>query len=93
MISHAEAQELHEKIGAAIAITSKEGSASGWELGRAREIAAIIVSDTEEPQIPDWVSRMDGLDLQREASRVIGEDRCDRLTLEELVAQFGEQDG
>lgn len=41
MINHREAQELHEIIGAAI----ETGDLS--ELPRAREIASVIVSDTE----------------------------------------------
>jgi hypothetical protein len=40
-LNHAEAQELHEAIGAAI----ETGDLSG--LRRARELAAVLVSDTE----------------------------------------------
>lgn len=40
-------------------------------------------------EIPAHVEAMDGIDLQSEAARLIGEDKCDRETLAEIVAQFG----
>ncbi len=46
MISHAKAQELHDLLGEFI-----EGGDDGYDLSglfRAREIAAIIVADTED---------------------------------------------
>jgi hypothetical protein len=53
MIDNSEAQELHERIGAAI----ETGDTSG--LARARELAAVVVSDTE--LIPGTALREDNL--------------------------------
>jgi hypothetical protein len=45
MISHTEAQELHELIGAALEVAPELQKAT---LERARELAALIVSDTQD---------------------------------------------
>jgi hypothetical protein len=59
-ITHDEAQELHEAIGAAV----ETGDVSG--LRRAREIAAIIVSDTCEQDLTILGKCAHGVDLDRE---------------------------
>ena len=48
MLSHTEAQELHELIGAALTAVRNGETAVIAELERALELAALIVSDTSD---------------------------------------------
>lgn len=50
MISHAEAQELHESIGVAVQQLIDGVPVQVELLQRARELAAVVVADTDEAE-------------------------------------------
>lgn len=60
MLSHEEAQELHELVGGPLELARKNGAfdpeyvtVKASELERARELAAILVSDTDPDREPE----------------------------------------